>query len=50
MASTGSAVALAGAMKRAEEGGFSADDEVVGSNTGAGAKSADVLGRAARGE
>ncbi|MEA5386850.1 threonine synthase [Haloarculaceae archaeon H-GB11] len=41
-----SAVALAGAMKLAERGDLSEDDEVVIINTGAGVKSAGQLGRA----
>jgi threonine synthase len=44
------AVALAGAIKRADQGGFDADDEVVVINTGAGCKTAGILGAAARGE
>lgn len=44
------AVALAGALKRAEQGGFDEDDEIVIINTGAGCKTASRLGAAARGE
>ncbi|MFB6080520.1 MAG: pyridoxal-phosphate dependent enzyme, partial [Haloferacaceae archaeon] len=43
-----SAVALAGAIERAERGAFDADDEVVVINTGAGCKTAARLGAAAR--
>lgn len=43
-----SAVALAGAIKRANKGDFDADDEIVVINTGAGCKSASQLGAAAR--
>lgn len=43
------AVALAGTRKLAEQGVFAADDEVVVINTGAGCKTATVLGDAARG-
>lgn len=42
------AVALAGALKRAEEGGYDSDEELVVINTGAGCKSASQLGEAAR--
>jgi threonine synthase len=42
-----SAVALAGAMRRAEEGAYDGDETVVVVNTGAGCKSASQLGAAA---
>lgn len=42
------AVAMAGAMKRAEEGAYEGDERLVIINTGAGVKSSDRLGKFAR--
>jgi threonine synthase len=42
------AVALAGAMKRAERGEYAGDEQLVVINTGAGVKTAETLGEAAR--
>jgi threonine synthase len=42
------AVALAGATKRAEAGAYDSDDTVVVTNCGAGVKTSDRLGEAAR--
>jgi threonine synthase len=42
------AVALAGALKRAEEGAYDSDDTVVVTNCGAGVKTSARLGQAAR--
>lgn len=42
------AIALVGAMKRAEQGAYDEDDEIIVINTGAGCKTAPELGEAAR--